>query len=57
MACIHCGQDSETETYTFQFTSGSQESVKVRLEVCDICREVLLTDTDVELGQLIARFQ
>ena len=55
MACIHCGQDVETETYTFQFTSEDYESANVTLEVCDLCREELLTETDVESVRPIAR--
>ena len=55
MACIHCGQDVETETYTFQFTSEDHKSANVELGVCDLCREELLMETDVESVRPIAR--
>ena len=55
MACIHCGQDGETETYVFQFTTDTHESANVEMGVCDVCREVLRTDTDVEAVRPIAR--
>ena len=54
MACIHCGQDVETETYAFEFTSEDHESANVELGVCDVCREELLTETDVESVRPIA---
>ena len=57
MACIHCGQDVETETYTFQFTSEDHESANVKLEVCDVCRGELLTETDIESVRPIAHSQ
>jgi hypothetical protein len=55
MACIHCGQDGETAPYVFQFGSDPGESTNVKLRVCDVCREVLRTDDDVESVRPIAR--
>ena len=55
MACIHCGQDIVTETYLFEFSSETHESADVELWVCDICREVLRTDADVESVRPIVR--
>jgi uncharacterized CHY-type Zn-finger protein len=57
MACIHCGQDVATETYAFEFTSDDHESASVNLGVCDVCREELLTETDVESVRPVARPQ
>ena len=57
MACIHCGQDVETETYAFEFASEDHESAHMKLGVCDVCREELLTETDVESVRPIARPQ
>lgn len=55
MTCIHCGQDVETEAYAFQFTSEDHESANVKLEVCDLCREGLLIETDIESVRPIIR--
>jgi hypothetical protein len=57
MSCIHCGQDVETETYAFEFTSEDHESAKVKLGVCDVCCEEFRTETDVESVRPIAHPQ
>jgi hypothetical protein len=51
MACIHCGQDGPTEEYSFRCAPDGHEPADVRLGVCDICREVLLTESDIELAE------